>query len=68
MNPALTYFISTLTPEGDRPDISPQFKYLTTAELDYCKKNIAVRIVEFNFRRDKITKSLEKPRNTTFRI
>ena len=37
---------------------------MTPAELDYCKKNIAVRIVEFNFRRDKITKSLEKPRNT----
>jgi hypothetical protein len=44
------YFVSTLTENGERSN----FKYLNQSEIDYCKRKIAVKIVQFNFARDKI--------------
>jgi hypothetical protein len=59
------YFVSMLTKNGERPDISPNFKYLEQFEIDYCKWKIAVKIVELNFARDKIITSIRNARATT---
>ena len=68
MNPTFkhsTYFVSTLSANGERPDIGPQFKYLKDSEVEYCKQKIAVRIVQLNYRRDKIITQIQDTRATT---
>ncbi len=59
------YFVSTLTIHGERPVISPNFKYLNETELDYCKRKIAVKIVQLNFAKDKIITSIRDARAKT---
>lgn len=68
MNPNFdqsTYFFSTLYENGERPNITPNFKYLKQSEVEHCKRKIAVRIVQLNFARDKIIKSIRDERATT---
>ena len=67
MNPNLnhlTYFVSKLSPTGEKPDISPHFKYLTVSEVDYCRKKVAVRITILNFRKDKIERAIKDAKAT----
>jgi hypothetical protein len=68
MNPNFdqhTYFVSTLHGNGQRPDISPNFKYLEESDVEYCKQKIAVKILQLNFARDKIITSIRDERATT---
>jgi hypothetical protein len=68
MNPNFdqhTYFVSTLHGNGERPDISPNFKYLEESDVVYCKQKIAVKLLQLNFARDKIIQSIRNDRATT---
>jgi hypothetical protein len=68
MNPNLDhskYYVSTLDDNGERPVIGPNFKYLNQAQLDYCKKKVAVKLLQLNFARNKIITSIQDARATT---
>ena len=71
MNPTFkhsTYFVSTLSANGERPDIGPQFKYLKDSEVEYCKQKIAVlEMQRFSGSVDQLHTQTEEKMNKTLR-
>lgn len=60
----LTYYVSQLDINGERIDISPNFKYLTEKEIQVCTCKIAVRLAKLQYKANRITESLQDPKTT----